>query len=383
MQLQDVIGQERHTHAFVQAYREGRLPHAQLLLAPEGAGDLPMAMAMGQYLQCEQPGEDVCGQCPSCVKASKMVHPDIHYTFPVIKPEGQKEPPISNDWIQAFRQAYQQQPYLNTHDWLQSFGGEKKTANITARECQTIIHQLNLKSYEGRAKVQVIWRPEFLGNAGNILLKLIEEPPPNTYLILVAEEEERILGTILSRCQIVRMSSLPDTTIIGGLKRKVPDLSDEAATRIAYQSDGNFNAALKATDQVDDTFARVMSEWLRICFKMDLEALLPWIDQVTGWVREEQKQFFQYTERYFRECLRLSVQPTYRLRVNEEQWKGAQYLAQHVHWESMEQMVQLLERQHYYVTRNANMKIQLLHATMELMALLQNQQPVGQPQVSI
>lgn len=381
MQLQEVIGQSKHTNAFVSAYKEGRVPHAQLLLAPEGSGGLPMAMAMAQYLQCEQPGEDVCGTCTACHKANKMIHPDIHYTFPVIKPEGQKDPPISNDWITSFRKAYLAQPYLTANDWLHSFGGEKKTANITVRECQTIIHHLNLTAYEGRAKVQVIWRPELLGKSGNILLKLIEEPPPDTYLILVAEDEEQILGTILSRCQITRMSSLTDDAVIHGLRQWLPDIAEETATRIAYQADGNLNAALKAVQAQDNAFAEYLSQWLQSAFKFNLEAVLNWIDQFSGWAREEQKQFFLYTERYFREILRVAVQPAHRPRVEEDQQQGVQWLADHLDWESIEYIVALIEQQQYYVVRNANMKIQLLHASLELISLLQNQRPARKREV--
>lgn len=383
MRLQEVIGQSKHTAAFVRAYREGRVPHAQLVLAPEGAGGLPFAMAMAQYLECENPGEDVCGQCPSCLKAAKMIHPDIHYTFPVIKKDGQKDPPISDEWIGPFREAYLKNPYQNTNDWLQSFGGEKKSGNITVKECQQIIHKLNLKTFEGRAKVQIIWRPELLGKSGNILLKLIEEPPPDTYLILVAEDEEQILGTILSRCQITRMSALADDAVIAGLMQFNPDLSEQDATRIAYQADGNLNAAMKGVVAQDNAFADHLSTWLQAAYKGQLDELLNWIDQFSQWVREEQKQFFLYAERYFREILQVAIQSVYRPRVEERQLQGVQWLANRLTWESVQHIVALLERQHYYVVRNTHTKIQLLHASLELMALLQNKQPVPASQASI
>lgn len=373
MQFESIIGQAKHIAAFKAAYREGRVPHAQLILAPEGAGGLPLAMAMGQYLQCTTPAEDVCGTCPACQKASKMIHPDIHYTFPVIKPEGKNDPPISTDWMATFRKAYLDDPYLSSNDWANAFGSERKSTNITVRECHTIIKQLTLKAYEGHAKIQIIWQPELLGKSGNTLLKLVEEPPPDTYLIFVAEDEDQILGTLLSRCQITRMGALSDDEVVSGISTRFPELTPEAAKRIAYQADGNFNAACKMALNHETAFADALSGWLQPAFKYDMEAVLNWIDQTAAWPREQQKQFFLYAIRYCREILQLQLRSSYQPRVESKQVQGVQWLAGHLEWESIAAMVTLFEQQHYYVGRNAHMKTQLLHASLTLMALLQNQ----------
>ncbi|RYY00110.1 MAG: hypothetical protein EOO53_22520, partial [Gammaproteobacteria bacterium] len=206
--------------------QHNRLSHALLFLGKEGSGALPMALAFAQYVSLlptnngsQEPslfGEPVevklpatadeadtwMQKQPSFSKAAQMVHPDIHYSYPVIKKTTRSdEKPVSTDWAAEWREFIQQYPYGNVYDWLQAIGAENKQGNITAQECNDIIRKLNLKSFESGYKILVLWMPEYLGKEGNKLLKLIEEPPADTLFILVAENESSILSTILSRCQ--------------------------------------------------------------------------------------------------------------------------------------------------------------------------------------
>src|SRR6201992_237006 len=235
MPFSSVIGQTQTKQQLVELVYFNRVSHALLLLGPEGSGALPMALAFAQYIVCEKvngkdnapaagpslfgdepaaaPGNqramlaDACGVCPSCVKASQLIHPDIHYSYPVI-PKKAGDKPVSTDYSSEWREFVRQYPYGNAYDWLQFIGAENKQGNITAQECNDIIRKLNLKSFESKYKILIMWMPEYLGNEGNKLLKLIEEPPPNTLFILVDENEELILPTILSRCQLVKIPQL-------------------------------------------------------------------------------------------------------------------------------------------------------------------------------
>src|SRR4030095_3635660 len=239
MQFKEIIGQDDIKKQLVDMVQQNRLSHALLFLGKEGNGSLQLAMALAQYLTCEvtnknpksyqekipvstaswykegpsqtseprSPSSDSCGTCPSCIKARQLIHPDIHFSYPVVtKKTG--SPPISADYISEFREFIKTQSYGNVYDWLQFIGAENKQGNITAQECNDIIHKLNLKSFEREYKILLMWMPEYLGNEGNKLLKLIEEPPPDTLFILVAENESSILPTILSRCQLIRIPPL-------------------------------------------------------------------------------------------------------------------------------------------------------------------------------
>lgn len=222
MQFKDIIGQEAVKQHLAEMVQQNRLSHALLFLGKEGSGALPLALAFAQLVVCQPaasaPVADLFGgftpmqSGPAYIapeeistqasfgRAEQLIHPDLHFSYPVI-PRKAGDKPISTDYISEWREFIQQYPYGNVYDWLQFIGAENKQGNITAHECNDIIHKLSLKSFESEYKVLVLWMPEYLGKEGNKLLKLIEEPPPNTLFILVAENDEQILPTILSRCQ--------------------------------------------------------------------------------------------------------------------------------------------------------------------------------------
>ncbi|MEY3947098.1 MAG: hypothetical protein RJB03_1804, partial [Bacteroidota bacterium] len=208
MRFQDIPGQPIVKKSLVNLVASNRLSHALLFLGKEGSGSLQLAMALAQYVVCEQPSTaDSCGECPSCTRAAAWAHPDIHFSFPTITREpGDK--PVANDFIVEWRSFLSQTPFGNAYDWLQSIGAENKQGNITSHECEDIIRKLNLKSFENGYKILIQWMPEYLKDTGNKLLKLIEEPPPNTLFLFVAEDESRILPTILSRTQLIKINRL-------------------------------------------------------------------------------------------------------------------------------------------------------------------------------
>src|SRR5215218_3525969 len=245
--------------------KHNRLSHALIFLGREGSGALALAMAFAQYISllpnsnsasnsqgdASLFGEPVERKLPSTVeeadawmqkqpsfsKGQALVHPDIHYSYPVVtKKPG--NPPVSTDYITEWREFIQQLPYGNIYDWLQYIGAENKQGNITAYECNDIIRKLNLKSFESGYKILIMWMPEYLGKEGNKLLKLIEEPPPDTLFILVAENETSILSTILSRCQLVKVPALQPEDIERSLIAKAGIVADNARL-IANASEGN------------------------------------------------------------------------------------------------------------------------------------------------
>lgn len=376
MYFRQVIGQEKAKQQFLHAHREARVPHAQLIVAAAGTGGLPMAMAMAQYLLCEHPGEtEACGECPACQKTSRLIHPDLHMTFPVIKPEGQTEPPVSTQFLTQWREAVQAQPYMSEYDWLQYIKADNKTGNITAKECREIISRLGLKAYEGHAKVQVLWMAEQLGKEGNILLKLIEEPPPDSYLILVAEDEEQVLATIQSRCQTVRLEPLSDDQITEVLQQQFPDSAEEEIHTATLLADGSFNTARQLLLNPASAFRDWLRQYLIVCHKRQMPELLAWIDDVSKAGREVQKAFLMYAVRYFRECLLMAFQPERLARLMEDQLAGAEYLAQELSFDMFEQLIIRMENLHYYIGRNANPKVQWLDTSLDCMDLIRKKVP--------
>src|SRR3954464_2966187 len=268
----NVIGQLNTKAHLLEMVKQNRLSHALLFLGKEGSGALSIALAFAQYMVCDKiqnrqksaeaalplfglnassqqqtannnQQTDSCGECPSCVKAAKLIHPDVHFSYPVI-PKKSGDKPISTDYITEWREFVKLYPYGNAFDWLQFIGAENKQGNITAEECNDIIHKLSLKSFESGYKILIMWMPEYLGKEGNKLLKLIEEPPANTLFILVAENDDQLLPTILSRCQLIKIPSPSSDAIKEALMQKAGAAS-EIATQIAGIAEGNYREALQ------------------------------------------------------------------------------------------------------------------------------------------
>ena len=379
MSFKDVLGQTEIKQSLVELVQFNRLSHALLFLGSEGSGALPLALAFAQYLVCEKISEegaiDACGVCPSCVKAQKWVHPDIHFSYPVI-PRKSGDKPVSADYSTEWREFIAQYPYGNAYDWLQFIGAENKQGNITAQECNDIIHKLNLKSFESGYKVLVMWMPEYLGNEGNKLLKLIEEPPPNTLFILVAENESLILQTILSRTQLVKIPLLEPADIEQALMGKA-GVAPEQARQVAAISEGNYHEALQLVRHAEDDWQGMLREWLNAILKTGPIAQVKWIDEVSKLGRERQKQFLRYFNHLLEQAIRLRYMNADRLHIPDNEKDMAQRLNRITDPGQQKAIIEELDRAAYYIERNAHAKM-LFHAlTIKLYHIIANRKVVA------
>lgn len=360
--------------------QQNRLSHALLFLGKEGSGALQLALAFAQYIVCKpQPAEvdlfaaepqttnnkpqtkenDSCGQCPACKKANELIHPDIHFSYPVItKKPGEK--PISTDFIKEWREFISENPYGNIYDWLQFIGAENKQGNITAHECNDIIRKLNLKSFESEYKILIMWMPEFLGKEGNKLLKLIEEPPANTLFILVAENEDLILPTILSRTQLVKIPMLSNLEVESSLALHA-GVPIEKAQQIAAVAEGNYREALQLLQHADDDWELMLREWLNAVIRTGPVAQVKWIDDTAKLGREKQKQFLRYFIHLLEDAIRFRVMEQSN---TEHQTSNADFairLNKLCSLSQQEAIINELDKASYYIERNANAKM-LFHA---------------------
>jgi DNA polymerase-3 subunit delta' len=370
MQFAQVIGQGRVRDNLVDMVRQNRLSHALLFLGAEGSGALPMALAFSQYVVCEKAkGQaDACGVCPSCVKAKQMIHPDIHYSYPVI-PRKPGDKPVSSDYSSEWREFIGQYPYGNAYDWLQFIGAENKQGNITAQECNAINHKLSLKSFESGYKILILWMPEYLGNEGNKLLKLIEEPPPDTLFLLVAENESLILPTILSRTQLVRIP-LPETLDIEQALMERSGLGAEQARQIAVLCEGNYHEALQLVRHADDDWQGVLRDWLNAVLKSGPIAQVKWIDEISKSGRERQKQFLRYFNHLLEQAVRLRYMDAAQLPIPDGEKDIALRLNKIADIGQQKAIIEELDNAAYYIERNAHAKM-LFHAlTIKLYHIL-------------
>jgi len=360
MQFSDVVGQQDVREHLVEMISLNRLSHALLFTGKEGTGALPLAIAFSQYIMCESRDEaDSCGICPACKKASDLVHPDIHFSYPVI-PKKPGDKPVSTDFISEWREFIGQYPYGNVYDWLQFIGAENRQGNITAQECNEIIHKLSLKSFESDYKVLVMWMPEYLEKEGNKLLKLIEEPPPKTIFILVAENESMVLPTIVSRTQLVRVPPVAIEAIQQQLmlKAKIPK---DQARQIATVSGGNYRESLQIMQHAGEDWQSLLRDWLNAIMKSGPIAQVKWIEEMSKNGREKQKQFLRYFNHLLGQAIKIQVLPGAELPIPENEKDFALRLNKMAGLEQQRAMIEELDKASFYIERNANAKM-LFHA---------------------
>lgn len=367
--MNEVLGQHRAKAFLGRLHQSGRVPHALLFVGQTGWGSLALALDFARLLLCEKfdpedSGQSCCGQCNACVKTGHLTHPDLHFSYPTIGTNA-----VSTDYIKEWRAALTENPYLDANTWLQRLGAENKQGNITKEECNAIIKKLSLKAFEGRYKILLMWLPEYLGKEGNRLLKLIEEPPEQTVFLLVAENADLILPTILSRCQLVKTDALSDEEIAEGLQKE-RRLDPDRARQIAFLAGGDFHQALQLADNPEHDDAALFLDWLRKCWRGNGVELVKWTDNFAKLGRENQKQFLHYGLHFLRELMAIVVTKNPEARLRPEELKTAQNMANVLDFDKITHLVGMLNDNIYYVERNANPRILFLDTSIRINRIL-------------
>ena len=378
-----------------------------MVLGPEGSGGLPLALAIAQNLVCErrsgkkeedaglfaapsmfgdmpaapqntEPLSDACGECSACVKASKFIHPDIHFTFPVVTVKGKSSPPVSADYITEWRKALADNPYMSAVEWLKQITDENKQGNITVNECHEIIKRITLKSYESKYKVQIIWMAEYLREAGNTLLKVIEEPPADTIFILVVENIEQVLNTIISRTQMVKLPAIEDVDLANYLLTQF-EITDKIALRIARISDGNLNAAVEYAGGADHQSDAMLREWLSLCLRIKATQaaepslkLFELVENLAKIGRENQKIFLKYFLWFLRES-NLIAMGLASEKLEGSELEFAKRLATVLDPDTTDRLNKLINKVHYYIERNTNPKIIFMSTSFKIASILKKE----------
>lgn len=378
MQFKDILGLNHIKDHLTSSADAGRIPHAQLFIGPEGCGTLPMALCYAQYLVCGNTGgENENGDASCNIKCNSLSHPDIHFAFPVANSTKVKSHAVSDSYLEEWRQFLTEQPYGNLFDWYKAIGIDNRQGQIGVDEAQLMVKKLSLKSYEGGYKVMIIWMAEKMNTAtANKLLKLIEEPPHKTVLILIAEEEEQIIQTILSRCQILRFPPVAEGAIVEALIER--GVGREDALRISHEANGNFNKALDFmnNDSEDLVFEQWFVQWVRSAFRAKgnkgaIHDLIAWSELVAKTGRETQKQFLSYCISVMRQALLINynAKDLAYMRFHVEGFKLENF-APFVHEGNILLIVKELEDASYHIERNGNAKLILMDLSIKLTRLL-------------
>lgn len=319
----------------------------------EGCGKLSLALAFSSLIQCENPTDlEACGLCDPCKKTFKLIHPDIHFFFPL---SGGKEV-SSVEYVGEWRNAVLSNPYINATCWQEKIEIENKLLNITATECRLMVSQLSMTIYEGKKRILFVWLPEYLGKEGNILLKLIEEPPANSLILLVSENPSALLPTIQSRCQTLSVSPFTDDDIRQQLISH--GAKDEKLIRnIISASEGNLFLAIKMMeDQVNPQVEKMM-HWLRLCLKKNSKGIQEWCESIADEGRDGQRQFLLFGLSLLEHILTYKASQQEFPAYNPEDWKSIKGLANLLEYSDIEIIESLFTDHISFVERNAHAKI--------------------------
>ncbi len=378
MLFRQVIGQREAKHRLLNLVREGRVPHALMFHGPAGSGKLALALALLQYISCNnRQEEDACGTCPSCMKFNKLIHPDLHFVFPVLKTAKVSKDPVSDHFMEEWREAFLANPYLSENEWYEAIGAENKQGIINKEESLQIIRKLGFKPYESDYRMLVMWLPEKMNlAAANKLLKLVEEPPERTVMALVTEQTDRILPTIVSRTQLLYVPPLSAPEVREGLAGKEPsepDLIEDAVRR----SGGNFNAALQslASDRQDQHYFDLFTSLMRLCYARKIIEVNDWVDRVAGMGRERQKQLLEYSLRILRESFILRLRTDELNYLSRQEREFAEKFSPYIHHGNIHDLAAAFDLAADHIEANGNPRVILMDLSIGIIRQLMQKAP--------
>ncbi len=359
MFFRQVIGQEGIKKSLLQSARDGRVSHAQLFAGPDGSGNLPLALAYAQYVSCQNKQEnDSCGECPSCRKYQKMIHPDLHFVFPVVKTPKFKDP-VSDNFLEEWRAMVTKNAYFDLDQWFGLIGAENAQGLIYSNESEEIIHKLNLKSFEAEFKVMIIWMPEKMHVAcANKLLKMIEEPPNKTLFLLVAENEEDLIVTIRSRCQLVKIPPIDDASMEKALA-SVPEAEGANIHNIVHLARGNFRKALELLQPDDVSFFNLekFKDLMRSSYGRKYIDLFSWSESMSNIGREKQKTFLLYGMKLLRENFISNLKNNQLVFMDDNEADFSKRFAPFINERNIIQLSDLFEEAFNHIAMNGNPRI--------------------------
>ncbi|MBN2611359.1 MAG: DNA polymerase III subunit delta' [Bacteroidales bacterium] len=375
MQFKDIIGQKNIKENLLQTVKDNRIAHALLFYGPEGSGALPLAVAYAQYISClNRTGNDSCGTCTSCHKYNKLIHPDLHFVYPVSTSKRVVKDPVSDDYINEWRNCLLQNPYMSEAQWYEFIEIENKQGLIGREESRQILKKLNLKSFESDYKIMIIWLPEKMNpSCANTLLKLIEEPPDNTVLLLVADFIHEILPTILSRVQIIKVPRIHDDDLRKVLTEK-HQLPQARVENLLHLSNGSYQRALELINSSGEMkyFFHTFGEFMRAAYKGTPLPLLKMADELSEIGREQQKRFFDYALGLIRQNFVMNFKQPEITYISDEELNFSQRFHPFINQRNVKKIYNLFNVAYRDIEANGYDKIIFLDLGIKLSSCLKN-----------
>jgi DNA polymerase-3 subunit delta' len=373
MFFKDIIGQEDLIRQLIGSAQSGVVPHARLFCGKAGMGTFPLALAYARYLNCTQRSEtDSCGRCPSCLKYNELVHPDLHFIFPMVANRETKKL-ICDDYLPEWRTFLASHTYFDLNMWLNHMDATNKQALIYAKESEDILHKVGIRIYEAAYRVFLIWTPERMhATCANKLLKIIEEPPQNTLIFLVSEEPDRILGTILSRAQRINVNPISVDALARAVEKPPHNLAPAEAQQLAHMSHGDYIQMIENIHVNEENeyflqqFIRIMrNSWGRNVKEMKLLA-----EEMAGIGREQQKSFLAYCQRLIRENFMYRFQAGEMNYMNRTEEAFSVRFSDYVNERNVYDFIEDLSDAERHIGQNGNAKIIFFDLALRITVLL-------------
>lgn len=369
MFFKDIPGHLKIKNELISLVKNDRVPHALLLTGPEGNGKLALALALASYIQCRSKLEDeICGSCPSCKKTQKNFHPDVSFVFPNIASQKKYS---DNELHSVWRKNLAVNPFMELHDWLNILDAESKLANINKESVISISEFFNIGMFEGEKKIMIIWNAELLGNEGNRLLKLIEEPPSDSLLIFIAENTSQILNTIISRCQVIRIPPFSNDDLEQFASSKYTE-NERIMFQLINMAEGNINKLMKLMDSDNSDLFELLIKWLNTSYLGKADGISNFTEEFTKLNKFSQKQFFIYTLKFLEQTLRSDFLKNSDLKLSEKEKSSMEKIKQMLNHDKILNLIEQVNQNIYYYDRNANPKILIFEASLRLNRLMKS-----------
>ena len=373
MLFREIIGQKEVKSRLLKMVHEDRVPHAMMFFGPPGTGKRSLALALAQYLACGNREEhDSCGVCPSCIKFSKLVHPDLHMVFPVMTTQKVSKDPTAEQFLTEWREAFLENPYLSENQWYEAAGAENKQGIINVKESDSIIRLLGLKPYESEYRLVMIWLPERMNQAAaNKLLKQLEEPPEKTVIMMVSEGTERILPTILSRTQLLLVPPIEENLLRESLMKiqgGEPGLIEDAVRR----ANGNFNTALTTLrkDEQELYYFEQFTSLMRLAYSRSILEINSWVEGIAGIGRERQKQLLDYSLSLLRENFMLHMKQPALNFMSRKESEFSERFSPFIHDANIHDLVESFSLAANHIEANGNPRIIFMDLSIKVIRLL-------------
>ena len=365
MRFSEIPGLDDEKKILINSYNSNTIHHAMLFIGQKGSANLSLALAFATYINCQNRNTDSCGECPSCSKMDKLIHPDVNFVFPVAPTPKINKEVISDKFIHSWRSSVIESPYITVEDWFEIYGFENKQPNISKDEVRNLVKKLALKPFESVFKINILWLPEYLHlSTSNAMLKILEEPPGNTLFFIVTNNDQKLISTIKSRVQSFKVKRFLDEDMKKYLS-SYRDISEAEVDQAIYLSNGNINKAEKYLFVSNSEDLTQLKVWMRACYSQNFQDINNQVEWFNTLSKIKKRTFLTYSLKLMREALVSSIDESLS-KISDEEMSFISNFRKTLKQKEFEKIIIILDENIRYLDRNANPKILFLDLSIKI-----------------